>query len=106
MEVGIVALGLGALGFHFGNNESNEGNEETPEVLTNDNTNNQQTIYDFSKSESVRNYVQQMADKHFEKSLDPVNTNVIPQQVNDIPHEELYETLDIELQQKAEQISK
>ena len=103
MEVGIVALGLGALGIHFGNKE--EPIEKPKEkYLNNTNNNNDQTIYNHQLYDSVQNYVQKKADQHFEKSLDPVNTNIIPSHLNDIPHEELFQNLDLELQQKAEQI--
>ena len=103
MEVGIVALGLGALGMHFGNNEEPIV-QPKEKVLNNNNNNNNQTIYNHALHNSVQNFVQQKATQHFEKSLDPVNTNVVPIHMNDIPHEELYQNLDLELQQKAEKI--
>jgi hypothetical protein len=103
MEVGIVALGLGALGTYFGKKEQ-ETEQPREQFLNNNNSNNNQTIYNHALHDSVHNFVQQTANQHFEKSLDPVNTNVIPSHMNDIPHEELFQNLDLELQQKAEQI--
>jgi hypothetical protein len=88
MEVGIFALGLGALGTYFGNQEQ-ETQTQDP-ILNNNNSNNNQNIYDFSQYFTAHDFEQKAADKHFEKSLDPVNTNVIPTHMNDIPHEELY----------------
>ena len=44
MEVGIVALGLGALGLHFGNKDK-ESEQPKEKFLDNTNSNNNQTIY-------------------------------------------------------------
>ena len=127
MEVGLVALGLGALGYHFNDNKpklnkqqfipsknysdtseilNTDNSSDTSEILNTDNSSNGNSIYSQNRLDIANNYVKNKANIHFKKSLNPVDTNVIPPHMNDIPHEELYQNMDNVLKEQAESIYK
>jgi uncharacterized protein YjgD (DUF1641 family) len=118
MEVGLVALGLGALGYHFTDPEKNENygpvienNQyskstvptKTP-ILNTKNASNGDNIYSQSQYDIVNKYVQQKADQSFQKSLDPINTNIIPPHFNDLPPEDKFKNMEDILKSQAENI--